>query len=103
VDCWLSTVSYSTKLDDNGEQVVVPKYGLCYPNFWGSINKTEMLRTPEDLEDLIEELDPTDLKEKALRNTFAPSNQGNSSGVNVHRILAFEVLIACYPAGFLLR
>jgi len=103
VDCWVSTVSYSTQLDENGETVVVPKYGLVYPNFWGSINTTEMLRTPQDVEDMIEELDPIHIKDKALENTFAPSNQGNSSGVNVHRILAYEVLVACYPSGFLLR
>jgi hypothetical protein len=103
VDCWVSTVSYSTQLDDNGDSVVVPKYGLVYPNFWGSLNDTEMLRSPQDLEDLIEELDPVRLKEKTILNTFAPSNGGNSSGVNVHRILAFEVLVACYPSGFLLR
>ena len=103
VDCWVSTVSYSTTLDDNGETVVVPKYGLVYPNFWGSINTTEMLRSKEDLEDLIDELDPIYLKDKILLNTFAPSNGGESSGVNIHRILAYEVLVACYPSGFLLR
>jgi len=103
VDCWVSTVSYSTKLDENGDTVVVPKYGLVYPNFWGSINVTEMLRTNQDLEDLIEELEPIHLKERVLLNTFAPSNQGNGSGVSVHRILAYEVLVACYPSGFLLK
>lgn len=103
VDCWVSTVSYSSQLDENGETVVVPKYGLVYPNFWGSINTTEMLRNEEDLEDMIEELDPVHIKDKAIKNTFAPSQEGNPSGVNINRVLAYEILVACYPSGFLLR
>ena len=62
-----------------------------------------MLRSQEDLDELVEELDPLTLKDKILKNTFAPSQAGESSGVGIHRILAYEVLVACYPAGFLLR
>ena len=102
VDCWVSTVSYRDQIDKDGNKIIVPKFGIVYPNFWGSINTTEMLRTPQDLEDMIDQLDPTLIKDRVLKNTFAAS-EGVGSGVNVHRILAYEVLVNCYPPGFILR
>ena len=103
VDCWVSTVSYSQRLNDEGVQETQPKYGLVYPNFWGSLNNTEFMRTPEDLEEMIEELDPTLIKQNVLANTFSSARGVSESGVNFHRVLAYEVLVNSYPSGFLLR
>ena len=103
VDCWVSTISYSSQLNDDGEREMRPKYGLVYPNFWGSLNNTEFMRTPEDLAEMIEELDPTRIKQNVLANTFSSSRSISESGVNFNRVLAYEVLVTSYPSGFLLR
>lgn len=103
VDCWVSTVSYGMQLNDDGVEQLTPKYGLVYPNFWGSLNDTEFMRTPQDLDEMIDELDPAFIKQNVLANTFSSARGVSESGVNFHRVLAYEVLVNSYPAGFLLR
>lgn len=103
VDCWVSTISYRTHHNANGENEVIRKYGIVYPNFWGSLNSTEYMRSPEDLEDMIEELNPTYIKQSVLHNTFGSERMISKSGVSFNRVLAYEVLINQYPAGFLLK
>lgn len=103
VDAYYSTVSEQTTLDDNGETVVAKEYSIIYPNTWGSVNDTEMLRNEEDLDNMISELSPDAFADKLVKNTFHRRDVFRQSNVRLHRILAYQLIVNTYPPAWLAK
>lgn len=100
VDAWYSTVSHRT-VEENGESRIEAKYGIIYPNSWGSVNDTEFLRERRDLDRLLDEITPVAFRDKLLKNTFWRRDVYQESNVRLHRILAYQVQVLSYPPSWL--
>lgn len=104
VDAYYSTHSNATVFDrDSGEVIVKKKTNIIYPNSWGSVNCTEFLRSPEDLDELIKEIQPAAFKDAVLKNTFFRRDVYATSNVRVGRILAYQIQVLSYPAAWLFK
>ena len=104
VDAYYSTVSNAHVFNhETGEIEYKTRYGIVYPNTWGSINHTEFIRTAEDLEDLIAELGDDAFKTGIVENTFKRRNVLMMSNVRLNRLLAYQVIVRQYPASWLFK
>lgn len=98
IDAWFSTVSH--KMDvETGE--ITRKYGLFYPNTWGCVNSTKYLNTPEDLENLLDEIEPLRFREQLVENSLQRHTPFIESGVNFHRVLCYQIIVDVLPPHFL--
>ena len=104
VDAYYSTKSSATvHNNETGEVEVQTKYSVIWPNTWGSVNDTEILRSPEDLEALCEEIEPDAFASSLLKNTFHRRDVFAESNVRLHRILGHQIVIDQFPAGWLFK
>ncbi|CAG5104696.1 Oidioi.mRNA.OKI2018_I69.chr1.g1460.t1.cds [Oikopleura dioica] len=101
VDAWYITKSSNTFTDESGESYVDTRYEIVYPNTWGSLNDTEILRNEKDLDQMLAELEPTAFADKLLQNTFLRRNVYKESNVRLHRILGFQIIVLTYPPSWL--
>ena len=101
VDAYYSTVGDYTTIDDKGEIVVEKQYSIIYPNTWGSVNATEMLRDQGDLDHMMSELSPDAFADKLVKNTFHRRDVYRDSNVRLHRILAFQLIVNTYPPSWM--
>lgn len=97
IDAWFSTVS-SKFNNETGESE--KRYGLMYPNTWGSVNKTKFLNEPEDMDKLLLELEPVNFQKQLIKNSLDRHSPFIESGVNFNRILAYQVIIDVVPPHF---
>ena len=101
VDAWFLTKSTTTALLEDNTVGVKTRYELIYPNSWGSVNDTEILRNDEDVEQMLSEIQPDAFKSKLLDNTFLRRNVYKESNVQLHRILSYQIIINVYPPSWL--
>ena len=100
-DAYYSTVSESPIYNHSGEVVLTKvKYGIVYPNTWGSVNDTELLVDQGDLKDLLREIAPGSFEDGLLRNTFHRRDVFTQSNVRLHRILAYQVIVTSFPPSW---
>ena len=97
IDAWFSTVS-SKKNPLTGE--TDKKYGLIYPNTWGTVNTTRFLNTPEDLDKLLVEIQPSRFRQQLVKNSLQRHAPFIESNVNFSRILAYQIIIDVVPPHF---
>ena len=101
VDAWFLKKSTTTAILENNTVGVKTRYEIIYPNNWGSVNDTEILRTDEDVEQMLIEIQPDAFKTKLLDNTFLRRNVYQESNVQLHRILSYQIIINVYPPSWL--
>ncbi|CAG5101490.1 Oidioi.mRNA.OKI2018_I69.YSR.g17140.t1.cds [Oikopleura dioica] len=102
VDAFYTTISSRRLRDRQGNlQEMSPKVRIVYPNTWGSVNDTELLVTPNDIDQLVSELEPDAFKNKLLINTFQRRNVFQDSNVRLHRLLAYQVMVYTFPPSWI--
>jgi hypothetical protein len=101
VDAYYSTKSEQPVYSTSGEVIDTKmKYGIVYPNTWGSVNNTELIANNEDLQDLLGEIQPGSFQEGLLRNTFHRRDVYTESNVRLHRILAYQIICTSLPPSW---
>ena len=101
IDAFYSTVSESSVYDYKGDVIATNlKYGIVYPNTWGSVNETELLVDENDLSDLLEELNPQVFETSLVKNTFHRRDVYTQSNVRLNRILAFQIVVTKLPPSW---
>ncbi|CAG5101516.1 Oidioi.mRNA.OKI2018_I69.YSR.g17166.t1.cds [Oikopleura dioica] len=102
VDAFYTTISSRRLRDRQGNlHEMSPKVRIVYPNTWGSVNDTELLVTPADIDQLVHELEPDAFKNKLLINTFQRRNVFQDSNVRLHRLLAYQVVVYTFPPSWI--
>ena len=100
-DAYYSTMSESPIYSPSGEIIETKiKYGIVYPNTWGSVNDTELLVNQDDLKDLLGEISPGSFEDGLLRNTFHRRDVFTESNVRLHRILAYQIICTAFPPSW---
>jgi len=101
VDAFYSTVSETPVYNEKGDVIDSKiKYGIVYPNVWGSVNATELIVNNNDLSDLLGEIAPGSFETNLLRNTFHRRDVFTQSNVRLNRILAYQIIITTLPASW---
>lgn len=101
VDAYYSTISEIPVHDSNGKIVdSQTKMGIIYPNTWGSVNSTELLVTPDSLDDLLKEIAPGSFESGLLRNTFHRRDVYTESNIRLNRILAYQIVCTAFPPSW---
>lgn len=101
VDAYYSTISETPIYDKNGNAVDSQrKMGIIYPNTWGSVNDTELIVSPDALDDLLKEISPGSFENALLRNTFHRRDVFTQSNVRLHRILAYQIVCTSFPPAW---
>lgn len=103
IDAWYLTKSTTTALLEDNEVGVKTNYDVIYPNTWGSVNDTEILRNDEDVQEMLKEIQPDAFKNKLIENTFMRRNVYQESNVRLHRIIAYQIIINVYPPSWLYK
>jgi hypothetical protein len=88
---------------ETGEQKPYERFGLIYPNTWGSVNETEIIYNETELNNLIQEVDHDVFSSKIVENTFMRRDVYAESNVTLHRILAYQVIIQALPSNMLFK
>ena len=97
IDAWFTTVSEKENPKDG---TIEKKYGLFYPNSWGSVNKTQFLHTPEHLAKMLEEITPEKFRKRLYENSLQRHAAFLESGVHLNRILLYQIIIDSVPPHF---
>jgi hypothetical protein len=104
VDAYYIAKSFGQEIDsETGSPKPYERFGLIYPNTWGSVNDTEIIYNEEELENLIKEVDHDVFSSKIVENTFLRRDVYGESNVTLHRILAYQVVIQALPANILFK
>ncbi len=104
VDAYYIAKSMGQEFDkESGAPKPYERYGLIYPNTWGSVNETEIIYNENELEKLIAEVDHDVFSSKIVENTFLRRDVYGESNVTLHRILAYQVVIQALPANVLFK
>jgi hypothetical protein len=104
IDAYYIAKSLGQELDnETGEPKHFERYGLIYPNSWGSVNETEIIYNEAELDKLVEEVDHDVFSSKIVENTFLRRDVYGESNVTLHRILAYQVVIQSLPANLLFK
>jgi S-adenosylmethionine hydrolase len=88
---------------ETGEIELKTTFSIVWPNTWGSVNTTEILRSPEDLDELCEEIKEDAFNASLLKNTFHRRDVFEESNVRLHRVLAFQIIVDQFPTGWLFK
>lgn len=102
VDAYYSTVSEEPVYSRAGEVIDTKlKYGIVYPNTWGSVNTIELIADKDDLNELVDQISPTSKFESSLlKNTFHRRDVYTQSNVRLHRILAYQIICTTLPPSW---
>ena len=101
VDAYYSTTSEEPVYNGNGEVIDTKlKYGIVYPNVWGSVNETELIVDNDDLDELVDQIQPGRFETGLLKNTFHRRDVFTASNVKLHRILAYQVVVTTLPPSW---
>ena len=101
VDAYYSTKSEEPVYNRNGEVVDTRvKYGIVYPNVWGSVNETELITDDTELQKMLSEIQPSKFETSLLKNTFHRRDVFTASNVTLHRILAYQIVVTTLPPSW---
>jgi hypothetical protein len=101
VDAYYSTKSTTPILNRRGKIIGhQTKMGIIYPNMWGSVNENELLTGPDQLERLLDQIQPGSFEDALLKNTFHRRDVYKESNVHLHRILAYQVVVTSFPPAW---
>jgi len=101
VDAYYSTKSTTQIYNKRGKKIgTQTKMGIIYPNMWGSVNDVELLTGPEQLEKLLDQIQPGLFENALLKNTFHRRDVYKESNVHLHRILAFQIVVTSFPPAW---
>ena len=104
VDAYYIAKSIGQEFDsETGHPKPYERYGLIYPNSWGSVNETEIIYNQAEMDKLLEEIRPDVFGNKLVENTFLRRDVYGESNVTLHRILAYQVVIQALPANLLFK
>ena len=104
IDAYFIAKSLGSTVDaQSGEEIIEEYYDLIYPNTWGSVNSTQFVYNNKELEDLLDEIHPDVFEKRLEENSLQRREVYKQSNVGLHRILAYQILVSCYPANMVFQ
>jgi hypothetical protein len=101
IDAYYSTKSTKSIYNKRGTVIgSETKMGIIYPNMWGSVNETELLVSPDQVDELIDQIKPGSFEQMLLKNTFHRRDVYRESNVQLHRILAYQIVVTSHPPSW---